>query len=87
MVMALILRFNPFFSFFPYMHVNIKHLCPSFLGRVKTRIVKLGIQMDNELTYCEIENKTHCFYSSSYLSIFLSFKAKFVPQISQNCSR
>ena len=36
--------------------------------------------MDNELLYCGIENHIPCFYSSLYLSIFLSFKAKFVSQ-------
>ena len=38
--------------------------------------------MDNELLYCGIENQTPCSYSSLYLSIFLSFKAKFVSQFS-----
>ena len=38
--------------------------------------------MDNEL-YCGIENWTHCSYSSLYLSIFLSLKAKFVSRFSQ----
>ena len=38
--------------------------------------------MDNELLYCRIENRTPCSYSSLYLSIFLSFKAKFVSQFS-----
>ena len=38
--------------------------------------------MDNEFLYCGIENRTHCPYSSLYLSIFLSFKAKFVSQFS-----
>ena len=40
-------------------------------------MLKLSIHMDNELLYCEIENQTLCFYSSLYLSIFLSFTAKF----------
>ena len=39
--------------------------------------------MDNEFLYCGIENWTHCFYSSLYLYIFLSFKAKFVSRFSQ----
>ena len=39
--------------------------------------------MDNELLYCGIENGTPCSFSSLYLSIFLSFKAKFVSQFSQ----
>ena len=38
--------------------------------------------MDNELLYCGIENRTPCSYSSLYLSIFLSFTAKFVSQFS-----
>ena len=41
-------------------------------------MLKLGIHMNNELLYYAIENQTPCFYSSLYLSIFLSFKAKFV---------
>ena len=45
-------------------------------------LLKLGIHMDNELLYCGIENRTPCFYSSLYLSIFLSFTAKFVSQFS-----
>ena len=45
-------------------------------------MLKLGIHMDNELLYCWIENQTPCSYSSLYLSIFLSFKAKFVSQFS-----
>ena len=48
-----------------------------FSGIFKARMLKLGIHMDNELLYCGIENRTHCFYSALYLSIFLSFKAKF----------
>ena len=38
--------------------------------------------MDNELLYYGIENQTPCSYSSLYLSIFLSFKAKFVSLFS-----
>ena len=49
-----------------------------FSGKFKVRMLKLGIHMDNELLYCGIVNRTHCSYSSLYLSIFLSFKAKFV---------
>ena len=45
-------------------------------------MLKLGIHMDNELLYCGIENWTPCSYSFLYLSIFLSFKAKFVSQFS-----
>ena len=40
------------------------------------------MHMDNELLYCEIENRTPCIYSSLYFSIYLSFKAKFMSQFS-----
>ena len=53
-----------------------------FSGTFKARILKLCIHMDNELLYCGIVNQTPCFYSSYYLSLFLSFKAKFVSQFS-----
>ena len=53
-----------------------------FSGSFTARMLKLGIHMDNELLYCGIENRTPCSYSSLYLSIFLSFKAKFVSQFS-----
>ena len=39
--------------------------------------------MDNGFLYCGIENWTHCSYSSLYLSVFLSFKAKFLSRFSQ----
>ena len=45
-------------------------------------MLQLCMHMDNELLYCGIKNQTPCFYSSLYLSIFLSFKAKFVSQFS-----
>ena len=45
-------------------------------------MLKLGSHMDNELLYRGIENRTPCIYSSLYLSIFPSFKAKFVSQFS-----
>ena len=53
-----------------------------FSGTFKARMLKLGLNMDNELLYCGTENRTPCSYSSLYLSIFLSFKAKFVSQFS-----
>ena len=53
-----------------------------FSGIFKARMLKLCIHMDNELLYCGIENRTPCSYFSLYLSIFLSFKAKFVSQFS-----
>ena len=51
-------------------------------GAFKARMLKLGIHMDNELLYCGIEKQTPCFYSSLYLSFFLSVKATFVSQFS-----
>ena len=58
-------------------------ICVGVFSRgFKARILKLSKHMNNELLYCGIENRTHCFYSSLYLSIFLSFKAKFVSQFS-----
>ena len=54
-----------------------------FSGTVLARILKHDIHMDNEFLYCGIENWTNCSYSSLYLSIFLSFKAKFVSRFSQ----
>ena len=53
-----------------------------FSGIFKARMLKLCIHMDNELLYCGIKNRTPCSYSSLYLSIFLSFTAKFVSQFS-----
>ena len=45
-------------------------------------MLKHCIPMDNELLYCGIENLTPFSYSSLYLSIFLSFTAKFVSVFS-----
>ena len=45
-------------------------------------MLKLGIHMDNEMLYYWNENRTPCFYFLLYLSIFLSFKAKFVSLFS-----
>ena len=53
-----------------------------FSGTLKARMLKLGIHIDNELLYCGIDDQTLCSYSSLYLSIFQSFKAKFVSQFS-----
>ena len=60
--------------------LTIKICVGVFSGIFKARMLKLGIQMDNELLYCGIENQTPCSYFSLYLSIFLSFTAKFVSQ-------
>ena len=51
-----------------------------FSGIFKARMLKLGIHMDNELLYYGIEYRTPFSYFSVYLSIFLSFTAKFVSQ-------
>ena len=53
-----------------------------FPRTIVARILKLGILMDSELLYCGIEIQTPCSNSSLYMSIFLSFKAKFVSQYS-----
>ena len=63
--------------------ITLKICVGVFSGTFKARMFKLCIHMDNELLYCGIENQTPCFYSSHYLSLFLSFKAKFVTQFSQ----
>ena len=61
----------------------ILKICVGVFSEIlKARMLKLGIHIDNELLYCGIENQTRCYYSSFYLSIFLSFKAKFVSQFS-----
>ena len=50
---------------------------PVFLGSIEVRILELGICMDDKLGYGVIVNQAHCPYSSFYLSIFLSFNAKY----------
>ena len=45
-------------------------------------MLKLGIHMDNVLLYCGMENRTPCSNTTLYLSVCLSFKAKFVSQFS-----
>ena len=74
--------FHPFFFLSLYYKLTLKVCVRVFSGTIKARILKLGIHMDNELMYYEIENGTPCSYSSLYLSIFLSFNAKFVSQFS-----
>ena len=72
-IMALLFfLFLSIFLSFPILHVNIKKIYVGvFSGIFKARMLKLGIHMNNELLYCWIENRTPCFYSSIYLSIFL----------------
>ena len=63
--------------------LTLKSCVRVFSGTILARILKHGLHMDNELLYCGIENLTHFSLSSLYLSIFLSLKAKFVSQFSQ----
>ena len=74
--------FYPFFFPLLYYMLTLKICVGVFSGIVEARMLKLGIHMDNQFLYCSIENGTPCSYSSLYLSIFLSFKAKFVSQFS-----
>ena len=77
--MAFIFLFLSIFFSFPILHVNIKTVYVEvFSGTFKASMMKPGIHMDNELVYFGIENRTHCFCSSLYLSIFLYFEAKCV---------
>ena len=50
-VMALIFLFLSTFLSFPTLHVNIKNCVGVYSGTFKARMLKLGIQMDNELLY------------------------------------
>ena len=73
--------FHPFFFLSPNYKLTLRVRVRVFLG-TKARMLNLLIHMDNELLYCGIENQIPCSYSSLYLSIFLSFKAKYVSQFS-----
>ena len=73
---------HPFFFFFLYYMLTLKICVGVFSGTLKARMLKLDIHMDNKLLYCGIENQTSCSSSSLFLSIFLSFKAKFVSLFS-----
>ena len=87
MVIALIFLFISIFLTFPVLHVNNKNCVGSVSGIFKARMLKLGIHMDNGLLCYGIEIRTPCSYSSLYLSIFLSFTAKFVSQFSPELCR
>ena len=80
--MALIFLFYPFFFLSLYYMLTLKICFGVFSETFKARILIFGIHVGNELSYCGIENWTPCSYSSLYLSIFLSFNAKFVSQFS-----
>ena len=58
--MTLIFLFLSIFLSFPLFHVNIKNCVGFFSGTIKSRMLKLGIHMDNELLYYGIENRTPC---------------------------
>ena len=60
--------------------LTLKKCVGAFSGIFKARMLKLGMHMDNELLYYGIENRTPCSFCFLYLSIFLSFMAKFVTQ-------
>ena len=62
--------------------LTLKICVEVFSGIFKARMLKLGIHMDNELLYYGIENLTPWSYFFLYLSIFLSFMAKFVSVFS-----
>ena len=63
--------------------LTLKVFVGVFSDTFKASMLKLCIHMVNELLYCRIENRTPCYYSSLYLSIFLFCKAKFVSQFAQ----
>ena len=69
--------FYPFFFLSQYYMLTLKFVLEFFSGIFKTRMLKLGIHMDNELLYCGIENRTPCSYSSLYLSIFCLLRLNF----------
>ena len=56
-----------------YYMLTLKICVGVFSGTFKARLLKLSIHMDGGLLYYEIENRTPCFYSSLYLSIFMQF--------------
>ena len=74
--------FHPFFFLSPNYKLTLKIRVRVFSGTFKATMLKFCIHMDNELLNYWIENRTPCFYYSLYLSIFLSFNAKFVSQFS-----
>ena len=79
--------FRPFFFLSLYKMLTFKICVGVFSATFNARMLKLDILMDNELLYCGIENRTPCFYSSLYLSIFVSFKAKFLcHSFLRNCA-
>ena len=50
--------------------LTLKSCVGVFSEIYKARMLKLGMHMDNELLYFGRENRTPCYYSSLYLSIF-----------------
>ena len=47
----------------------VKDLC----GTLQARIVIFGMQVDDDVLYCDVANKPSSAYFSPYLSDFLSF--------------
>ena len=74
--------FSGIFKARMYNLLTLKICVSIFSGTFEARILKLGVHMDDKLLYSGIENQTACSYSSLYLCILPSFKAKFVLQIS-----
>ena len=79
-----------FYHLFPFFlfstsHSNVIHreICvKDFSGTTAPRILKFGTNVANDLLYCVRENQHAAAYHTPYLSIFLSFQAKFLLQIS-----
>ena len=51
----------------------MKFFVKDFCETVQARVVIFGMQVDNDVLYCWIENQPSPNYSSLYLSNFLSF--------------
>ena len=53
----------------------MKFFVEDFCGTLQARLVIFGIQVDDDVVYCEIVNQSSAAFSSEYLSDFLSFHA------------
>ena len=81
----LLFPFISIFLSFPILHVNIKICVGVFPGTLRARMLKLCIQMDNELLYCGIENLTPCSYSSLLRHFFCLSKLNLCHSFLRNC--
>ena len=54
-----------------------------FSGTTAPRILKFGVNVVYDLSYCVRENQPSAAYRFLYLSIFLSLQSNFLLQISQ----